>query len=102
MRITADKQFDESAVSEGYRVSIPGGYERGIWNPDEEALFLLSRDGAVCTCIPDRDLDLSTEKFKKCQECGALVHEDTINNKCRFCGTDLQEISNNNGDSRSK
>ena len=91
MRIQPSKDLNKEHIEDAVRVNLSGGYNRGLWNPDAGAVFLVSEDNTVTTVIPDRDIPKKDtrldEEASHCDNCEALITDDCEISSCRWCGT---------------
>lgn len=91
MRINSIQDLKQGYIKDSVRVNLSGGYNRGLWNQDVGAVFLVSEDNTVTTVIPEDDIpenhDRIDEKADHCDNCDALIMDDCDLDNCRWCGT---------------
>ncbi|WP_157575421.1 hypothetical protein [Haloferax sp. Q22] len=96
MRIQPSKDLKQKHIENTTRVNLPDGYNRGLWNQEREAVFLVSKDGTVTTVIPEEDIPEDhtglSEDMGRCRNCEALIMEECQLDSCRWCGeSDYEE-----------
>ncbi|MFB1064854.1 hypothetical protein [Natrinema sp. H-ect4] len=96
MRVNSSEKLKQKHVENTVRVNLPLSYNRGLWNQEREAIFLVSNDGTVATVIPEKDIPEDhtglDEDMDQCRNCEALVMEECQLDSCRWCGeSDYEE-----------
>jgi len=86
MRINSIQDLKQGHIKDSVQVNLSGGYNRGLWNPDVGAVFLVSEDNTVTTVIPEEDIGLD-EDMDQCRKCDARIMKDCQLDNCRWCKT---------------
>lgn len=96
MRIQTGGDLQAEHIKDTVRSNLSRGYNRGLWNQEVGAVFLVTGDNTVTTVIPDSDIPEKDtrldEEASHCDNCEALIMEDCEISSCRWCGEeDYQE-----------
>lgn len=84
MRINSETTLDNTVIEQGKLVSLANGYDRGIWNKEIGAVFLIGGKNTVATTITDQKIGLKEETLEKCS-CGFHVQPEHQKYICRNC-----------------